>query len=130
MRLPEAAVIDSTALLALGSGNRAMSWIITAASRGEGLLVYAPALCISAAVAARRDLGEHIGSLLAIHVTELAFAEAEAVGALIATGMDWRHAHAVVAARPNAEWPTGLAIMTVAPEAYDGQGVRVMAIPT
>jgi hypothetical protein len=76
----------------------------------------------------RPQLGDHVGSLLAIHVVDLGFEAATAAGVLIAAGTDWQHAHAVAAARPNAEWPTGLPVVTAAPDAYTGHGLHVISL--
>jgi hypothetical protein len=127
-QLPAAAVVDSTALLALGAGNQTMSRLVAVASGSARLHVYAPAMCVTAAVAARPALADHIGGLLAIQVVDLGFAAATAAGALIAAGADWRHAHAVAAAAPSAEWPSGLPVVTVAPDVYTAHGIQAVGL--
>lgn len=113
-----AVVVDSTALLALGAGNRGMSRLVTVATRAAGARLYAPALCVAAAAASRHELADHLGGLFALQVVDLGFAGAAAVGALVAAGTDWRQAHAVVAAWPSAEWPSGMPVITAVPNAY------------
>jgi hypothetical protein len=123
-----AVVVDDTALVALGAGNQMMSRLVVAAHGAPGRYVYTPAMCLAAAVARRPRLGDHVGSLLAIHVVDLGFDGARAAGVLIAEGADWQHAHAVTAARPSPEWPTGLPVVTAAPDAYAGHDLEVISL--
>jgi hypothetical protein len=116
-------VFDHTALLALGSGNQLASRLVVAAHGQAGRHVYAPALCVAAAVAQRPALADHIGALPAIEVVDLAYAGARTVGALIAGGLDWQACHAVDAARPSAEWPRGLPVVTTLPDLYRPHGI-------
>jgi hypothetical protein len=126
--LPQAVVFDHTALLALGAGNRMASHVVTEAHREPGRYVYAPALCLIAAVADRPALADHVGMLPAVEVIDLGYAAAAEVGRLIGDGMDWRAAHAVDAARPSLEWPAGRPVITDAPDAYAGFGVRTIRL--
>jgi hypothetical protein len=59
---------------------------------------------------------------------DLGCADAVAVGDLIADGVDWRTAHAMVSARPTAEWPGGRVVITNRPEVYEGSGIRTVAV--
>jgi hypothetical protein len=127
---PKAAILDATALLALGAGHRGLSRAVALATAGAGTRLYAPAMCVTAAVAARTELADHIGGLLALQVVELGFAGAGAAGELIAGGADWRHAQAIVAAWPSVEWPTGMPVLTAAPDAYAGHHVMTIDLTT
>jgi hypothetical protein len=120
-----AVVFDHTALLALGSGSRLASRLVVAAHGQTGRHVYAPALCLAAAVAQRPALADHVGGLPALEVLDLGYAAASSVGHLISSGTPWQDAHAVDAARPSAEWPTGLPVATTTPENYRAQGPTI-----
>lgn len=122
-------ILDSTALLKLGAGNQWLSEMLTTAKL-TGMRLYAPALCLTAAVAQRPLLADHIGGLDAIDVLDLTYSSASAAGTLIADGTDWQHAHAVTTARPTMEWPDGRTIITTAPQAYSAyKGVSVLPVP-
>jgi hypothetical protein len=125
---PQALVVDTTALMALGRGNQSMSRFVTLANRTDRLRLYTPALCLTAAVAAQAELAEHVDGLLAIEVVDLTFAGAGSAGRLIAAGVDWRHAQAVVAAMPSAEWPNGLPVATAVPDTYVKHHVRTIDV--
>jgi hypothetical protein len=122
-----AVVFDHTALLALGSGSRLASQLVVAAHGRAGRHVYAPAMCLAAAVAERPALADHVGALEAIEVVDLGYAAAGNVGRMIASGADWRDAQAVHTARPSAEWLAGLPVVTAQPEVY--QPYRLKTIP-
>lgn len=123
-----AVVFDHTALLTLGIGNRMLSGLVAQAHLQPGRYVYAPALCLTAAVAQRPELADHIGLLPAIQVIDLDYTAAAATGSFIATGVDWRAAHAINAARPTVDWPTGRPVLTTAPEIYSGWGIDVISV--
>jgi hypothetical protein len=124
----DAVIVDHSALIALGTGNQVMSRLVVAAHDEPDLYLYAPAMCVAAAVAHRPQLGDHVGSLLAIQVMDLGFTDAQAAGVLIAEGADWRSAHAIAAAKPSAEWPSGLPVVTAVPDAYISQGLRIIEL--
>jgi hypothetical protein len=94
-------VFDHTALLTLGAGNRLLSGLVAQAHLQPGRYVYAPALCLTAAIAQRPGLVDHIGVLPVIQVIDLDYAASATVGSVIATGVDWRAAHAINAGRPD-----------------------------
>jgi hypothetical protein len=121
-------VFDHTALLALGSGSQQASRLVVAAHGQAGRHVYAPALCLAAAVAQRPGLADHIGSLPAIEVVDLGYAAASTAGRLIADGLDWRACQAVDAARPSAEWPRGLPVVTALPDLYRPYRIAPIAL--
>jgi len=124
----QAYIFDHTALALFGAGHRTLSQMAQAAHAEEGRYLYVPALCLTAAVAGRAGLGDHIGSLPALEVVDLDYPGAVAVGHLVGAGMDWRAAHALHVGLPDAEWPTGRPVVTGAPETYDGCGVAVIAV--
>jgi hypothetical protein len=121
-------VFDHTALLALGTGNRMLSQLIDGAHHQTDRWVYAPAMCLAAAVAARPALADHVGALPAVDVVDLGYAAAATAGACIAAGADWRVAHAVDVGRPSLDWPTGCVVVTSVPEAYTKWGVETLPI--
>ena len=123
-----AVVFDHTALLALGVGNRLLAGLVGQAHAQPGRYVYAPALCVVAAVAARPGLVDHIGVLPAVQVIELDYPAAADVGGFIAAGVDWRSAQAIDAGRPTADWPRGRPVVTTTPEVYTGWGVKTITI--
>ena len=121
-------VVDHTALAALGRGNWFMSRLVSNAHREPDVYVFAPALCLAAATAERPALADHIGSLHAVEIVDLAFPGAAAVGYLVAEGADWRIAHAIYAGRPTADWPTGRRVVTADPDAYVKWDVATVAL--
>ena len=125
---PAAVVFDHTALLAMGTGSPPASALVSQAHLQAGRHVYAPALCLTAAVARRPGLADHVGVLPALEVVDLDYVAAAAVGALIADGVDWRAAHAVHTGRPTADWPEGRPVVTTAPDAYAGRGLDVIRL--
>jgi hypothetical protein len=126
---PLAVVFDHTALLALGAGSRMLSGLVAQAHARPGRYVFAPALCLTAAIAQRPGLADHIGVLPAMQVVDLDHPAAASVGSFVAAGVDWRTAHAIDAGRPTAEWPTGRPVVTTAPEQYSGWGVEILSVP-
>jgi hypothetical protein len=123
-----AVVFDHTALLALGSGSQLASRLVVAAHGQAGRHVYAPALCLVAAVAQRPALADHIGALPSIEVVDLGYAAASSVGRLVAEGLGWQDAQAIDTARPGAEWPTGLPVVTALPDAYRHYGIATIPL--
>ena len=119
-------VFDHTALLALGSGSRMLSGLVSQAHARPGRYVFAPAMCLTAATAQRPGLADHVGVLPAMQVVDLDYPGAAAVGSFIAAGMDWRAAQAVATGRPTAEWPDGRPVITTTPNVYSGWGVDVI----
>lgn len=125
---PAGVVLDHTALLALGSGHRLLSALVAEAHAAASRYVYVPAVCLVAAIASRPALADHVGMLPALRVVDLDYPAASAVGGFVAAGVDWRAAHAIDTARPSAEWPTGLPLMTLTPEPYAGWGIAVVSV--
>jgi hypothetical protein len=121
-----AVVFDHTALLALGAGSRMLSGLVSQAHLRPGRYIFAPALCLAAAIAQRPGLADHIGVLPAMQVIDLDYPGAAAVGGFIAAGMDWRAAQAIDAGRPTAEWPGGRPVITTTPEPYADWGIEII----
>lgn len=123
---PTGVVFDHTALLALGAGTALLSRIVDRAHYESGRHVYVPALCLSAAVAERPALADHIGALPAMEVLDLGFASAGVVGELVAADVDWRVAQAIDAGRPSLDWPYGRPVLTAVPEQFARWGVATI----
>lgn len=121
-----AVVFDHTALLALGAGSRMLSGLVSQAHARPGRYIFAPALCVTAAVAERPGLADHIGVLSALQVIDLDYPAAAAVGSFIAAGVDWRAGQAITTARPTADWPTGRPVLTTTPDTYLDWGIEVI----
>lgn len=118
-----AALLDHTALLALGAGYPALSGFVVDAAAGR-VVVQVPALCVTAAQAERRGVAEHVGALPGLDVEPLDLSSAIQVGGLIGQGIDWRIAQAVHASRPTAEHPRGRVVLSVRPDLYTGTEVN------
>ncbi|MFJ7996639.1 hypothetical protein ACIQ7D_05670 [Streptomyces sp. NPDC096310] len=127
-----AVVLDDTAALALGAGNRMASRLVVEAEKDPALRIYLPALCLAVAEGDRAGVAEHVGALPSVDITELDFAGAAAVGKVLreqkTTEADWSGAHVLHLARPSVEWPRGRPVFTVDPVRYRGTGVRVIRI--
>jgi len=121
-----AVVFDHTALLALGAGSHMLSGLVSQAHLRPGRYVFAPALCLTAAIAQRPDLADHVDALPAMQVIDLDYPAAAAVGSFIAAGMGWQGAQAIDAGRPTAEWPSGRPVITTTPEPYSDWGIDII----
>lgn len=127
---PVAVLLDATALLALGAGNRLLSRLVVAAHAQSNRYLYAPAMCLAAATAQRPALAAHIGALPAIEVVDLGFVEASAAGAVIAEGGSWQFAQALASAGPSIEWPKGLPVLTTEVGPYEARGIQTIPVTT
>lgn len=115
-----ALIFDPTALVALGSGAPKLSgYVVTARDDPDALRLYVPALCLTAGESDRAGLAYHLAGL-PFEIIDLGFKDARQVGAAVATGVDWRLAHALVAGRPSIDWPRGRIVVTAIPEVYKG----------
>lgn len=121
-----AVVFDHTALLALGAGSRMISGLVSQAHLSPNRYIFAPALCLTAAIAQRPGLADHIGALPAIQVIDLDYPAAAAVGSFIAAGMDWRGSQAIDAGRPTPEWPGGRPVVTTTPQPYTDWSIEII----
>lgn len=121
-----AVVFDHTALLVLGAGSRMLAGLVSQAHVRPGRYIIAPALCLTAAIAQRPGLADHIAVLPAMQVLDLDYPAAAAVGSFIAAGMDWRGAQAIGAGRPTAQWPSRRPVITTTPEPYSDWGAEII----
>ncbi|WP_149181032.1 hypothetical protein [Streptomyces sp. TRM49041] len=127
--LPRAVVLDETAVLALGAGNRMASRLVVEAENDATLRICVPAVCLTAAEGERAGVAEHVGSLPSVDIEALNFVGAAAVGKRLRMyGDEWSGAHAVHLAQPSVEWPRGRPVLSGDPERYRGTGVRVIAL--
>jgi hypothetical protein len=131
---PRAVVLDDTAALALGAGNRMASRLVVEAEKDPSLRVYIPAVSLAVAECERAGVTEHIGALSSIDISPLDYPAALAVGKRlrICEGddefLDWSRAHAEYMAFPSVEWPRGRPILTRNPKRYAGTGIRAITL--
>lgn len=125
---PVGAVLDHTALVALGAGDQRVSALVAAAHREHDRYVFAPAICLAAAVSQRAGLANHLGVLPVVQILDLDYVASTAVGSLVADGVPWQAAHAVDAGRPSAEWPSGRPVVTGTAHLYTGRGVEIISL--
>jgi hypothetical protein len=117
-------VLDDSSLLALGNGYPALSGFIVDAAAGRAALAV-PALCLCAAEAERPGIAEHVG-MLPVDIEPLELSVIIPAGRLIGDGVDWRIAHAVVAALPTAINPGGRVVLSVDIARYRGTGIEAI----
>ncbi|CUU60818.1 hypothetical protein Ga0074812_14818 [Parafrankia irregularis] len=115
-------VLDDTAMVSAGHGNRLASELIHLAHTEPGHFLYAPACALVEADRARPGTAEHIAALPAVTIVELDLAAALAV----ARDEGWAPAHVRYAAEPTPERPEGAVIATAAPDRWVGQPVRLL----
>jgi hypothetical protein len=121
-------VLDQTALVAMGKGNRIVSGMISGAHEDPEWRVFVPAMCLAAATAERTAIGDHVGLLPALTVVELDYPDACLAGRLIGAGLSWGAAHAAAVGRPTADFPDGRPVVTAVPEEYKDSGVATIAV--
>jgi hypothetical protein len=118
-------VLDTPTLLGLG-GNKQVSGLIHRAYIEADARLWVPLLSLVEAERERPGIIEHIGQLEVLHTLDLDYAEAYGVMLLHREGVPVGIAAAVRAARSLLLDPESDALVaTVAPEAYEGAGVRV-----
>nr|WP_211265845.1 hypothetical protein [Actinacidiphila oryziradicis] len=115
-------VLDDTAMVAAGRGNRLVSRLIHRAHAEAGWYLYAPACALVEADRARPGTAEHIAALPSITVVDLDLSAALAV----ARESTWAAAHTRHAALPTPERPGGAVIATTDPGRWTGQPVRIL----
>ena len=115
-------VMDETAMVAVGVGNRMVSRLIHRAHHDPGWHLYAPACALVEADRARPGIAEHIASMPAIVLLELNLAAALALG----KAGTWGQAHARFSAEPTVELPEGAFIATTDTGRWDDQLVRLL----
>ncbi|MGW3572239.1 hypothetical protein ACWDSL_51760 [Streptomyces sp. NPDC000941] len=126
---PIAVVLDHTTATALHDPkdpyNEAVAAFYVQASGGLGTL-YAPVLSLTAGDTDRPGLLTYINGPRFITIepfdTQAAFTASE----LLDAGHPWAAVHAIHAARPSADFPTGRFLLTLTPEAYEDTGVRAV----
>lgn len=116
-------VMDETAMLAAGGGNRFMSRVIHRAHSQEGWYLYAPACALVEADRMRPGIAEHVAMLPAVTVVDLGLPAALALGG---RETSWGQAHARYAAEPNLDMPDGAFIATMEPKRWAGLPVRIL----
>jgi hypothetical protein len=115
-------VLDDTAMVAAGRGNRLVSRLIHRAHAEPGWYLYAPACALVEADRARPGTAEHIAALPSITAVDLDLSAALAV----ARETTWATAHTRHAALPTPERPDGAVIATADPGQWKGQPVRIL----
>ncbi|WP_239376747.1 hypothetical protein [Frankia sp. Cj5] len=115
-------VLDETAMVLAGYGNRLASRLIQRAHTVPGHFLYAPACALVEADRARPGTAEHIAALQAVTIVDLDLAAAVA----LARDTGWASAHVRYAAEPTPECPEGAVIATAAPDRWTGQPVRIL----
>jgi hypothetical protein len=118
-------VLDTPTLLGL-SGNKQVSGLIHRAYIEADARLWVPLLSLVEAERERPGTIEHIGQLEVLHTLDLDYAETHGVMLLHREGVPVGIAAAVHAARSLLLDPESDALVaTVAPEPYEGAGVRV-----
>ncbi|MET9960056.1 hypothetical protein ABZ128_13525 [Streptomyces sp. NPDC006326] len=124
-----AVVLDHTAATALHDPkapfNEAVAAFYVQASGGLGTL-YAPVLSLTAGDTERPGLLACIHGLRFIEIEPFDTAAALAASELLRAGHSWATVHAIHAARPFADFPSGRYLLTLEPELYDGTGVQAV----
>ena len=115
-------ILDATAMVAAGRGNRLASGIIHRAHNEPGWHLYATACALVEAERARPGTAEHLASLPRLIVLDLDLPAALAV----ARRREWADAHTLYAAQPTPDLPDGGIIATTAPQRWAGEQVRVL----
>ncbi|MFD9240661.1 hypothetical protein ACFV0D_01735 [Streptomyces sp. NPDC059556] len=122
-----AAVLDHTTVTALHDPqnpfHKVMEQFYDEASKGFGALCV-PALCLTAADACRPGLFASINSRRFIQIEAFDTAVALTASGIQCAGYSWAAIHAIHAARPSTEFPSGRCLLTLTPELYAGTGVR------
>ena len=118
-------VLDHTAVLALCRGHRFLSGLAVVAPDDPAQRARVPALCLVSASLELPGAAAHVGALPGLEFEPLDFAACAAVEQAVASGIDWRHAHAVHAAVSDA---VDGQVLSAVPEAYSGTGVWVADI--
>jgi hypothetical protein len=116
-------VLDDTAMIAAGSGNRLVSRLIHRAHAEADLFLYAPACALVEAERARPGTAGHLAGMPAIVVVDL---DPPAVLA-VARENTWATAHVRYAMQPTPERPDGAMVATADPRRWQGQA-RVLDV--
>lgn len=117
-------VLDATAMVAAGHGNRLASTLIHRASSEPGWFLYAPSCALVEADRSRPGTAEHIAALPSVLILDLDLPAALSV----ARGDTWAAAHAEHSAQPSPDRPSGALIATADPDGWKGRQVRVLDV--
>ncbi|MCC3771151.1 hypothetical protein [Streptomyces sp. UNOC14_S4] len=118
-------VLDTPTLLGLG-GNKQVSGLIHRAYLEADARLWVPLLSLVEAERERPGIIEHIGQLEVLHTLDLDYAGTYGVMLLHREGVPVGISAAIHAARSLLLAPENDALVaTLAPEAYEGAGVRV-----
>ncbi|MFD5412406.1 PIN domain-containing protein [Streptomyces nojiriensis] len=124
-----AVVLDHTAATALHDPkdpfNEAVAAFYVQASGGLGTL-YAPVLSLTAGDTERPGLLAYIHGLRFIEIEPFDTAAALTATELLHAGHSWAAVHAIHAARPSADFPSGRYLLTLTPQAYESSGVQAV----
>lgn len=115
-------LLDTSALVAAGRGNRIASKLISYAHSTPGWYLYTTVCALVEAERERPGTGPHIAALPGITILDLDLAAALAVAA----EPGWAAAHTRYAAQPSLERPDGALVATVEPDQWKGRPVRVL----
>lgn len=115
-------ILDTTAMVAAGSGNILASRLIHRAHAVPGWFLYAPTCALVEADRARPGTAEHIAALPSIAILDLDLPAA----LVVARDTTWAPAQIEYAARPTLERPDGAVVATVVPESWKARKVRVL----
>ncbi|MBW8806005.1 MAG: hypothetical protein JF587_19460 [Catenulisporales bacterium] len=115
-------VMDETAIVAIGAGDRMVSRLIHRAHNDPGWYLYAPACALVEADRIRPGLAEYVAGMPAVVLLELNLPAVLALGGAETT---WAQAHARFAAEPTPELPDGAFVATMDPDRWEGQPVRL-----
>ncbi|MFI9584540.1 hypothetical protein ACIHCQ_22495 [Streptomyces sp. NPDC052236] len=118
-------VLDTETLLALG-GNKQVSGLIHIASGDQYMRLWVPVVSMLEAERERPGIVEYVGILDVLHPIAADYEAAHTLAEMHRRQIPFGVAAAVHAARPDAEFPEGKLVTTVAPTAYEGLGVRVI----
>lgn len=120
---PQHVVLDASALLALGEGNRLASRFVARAAKNTGWL-YVPTCALVEADRARPGLAEHIGGLKGVELVPLDLAAA----LWLARHDTWGFAHTVHTAMPNVDRPLGAAVATARPQLWAAEPLHILDV--
>jgi hypothetical protein len=121
-------ILDASALVAAGRGNRFASELITRAhtrpSDGAPVVLYTTSCALVSADRERPGTGTHLAALPDVTVLPLDLPAALHIMA----DEGWSLPHTRYAAQPSLDLPEGAVVATVHPQAWRGQPVRVLDI--
>lgn len=117
-------VLDETAMVVVGTGNKLASGLVDRAHTDAGWHLYAPAAAVVEADRARPGTAEHLASLPGMTFVDLDLPAALA----LSRDITWGQAHARHAAAPSPDRPDGAFIVTADPQRWAGEPVRLFDV--